>query len=95
MLHKDYDCKGSGHESQGAMSLVVGQPPAGKNVSTEAEDIVGIRHQATTGKDTADWEGSTYCSELHSVWISDSAIVTCGHDLQVVNKSNYQFKHRL
>jgi hypothetical protein len=28
--------------------LVVGQLPAGKNVSTEAEDIVEIRHQATT-----------------------------------------------
>jgi hypothetical protein len=26
---------------------------AGKNVSTEAEDIVGIRHQATTGEDIA------------------------------------------
>jgi hypothetical protein len=28
----------------------------GKNVSTEAEDIVRIRHQATTGEDTADSE---------------------------------------
>jgi hypothetical protein len=27
------------------------QSPAGKNVSREAEDIVEIRHQATTGKD--------------------------------------------
>jgi hypothetical protein len=34
--------------------LVVGQSPAGKNVSTEAEEIFGIRHQATTGEDTAD-----------------------------------------
>jgi hypothetical protein len=33
---------------------VVGQSPGGKNVSTEAEDIVGICHQATTGEDTAD-----------------------------------------
>jgi hypothetical protein len=33
--------------------LVVTQSPAGKNVSMEAEDAVGIRHQATTGKDTA------------------------------------------
>jgi hypothetical protein len=32
--------------------LVVRQSPAGKNVSTEAEDIIGIRHQATTGEDT-------------------------------------------
>jgi hypothetical protein len=35
---------------------IVGQSPAGKNVSTEAEDIVGIRHQAATGEDTADRE---------------------------------------
>jgi hypothetical protein len=33
---------------------VVGQSSAGKNLSTEAEDIVGIRRQATTGEDTAD-----------------------------------------
>jgi hypothetical protein len=36
--------------------LVVGESPAGKNVSTEAEDIVGIRHQAMAGEDTADLE---------------------------------------
>jgi hypothetical protein len=34
----------------------MGQSPTGKNVSTEAEDIAGIRHQATIGDDTADWE---------------------------------------
>jgi hypothetical protein len=34
----------------------VRQSPAGKNVSTEAEDIVGIRHQATTGEDIANCE---------------------------------------
>jgi hypothetical protein len=33
--------------------LVMRQLPAGNNVSTEAEDIVGIRHQATTGEDIA------------------------------------------
>jgi hypothetical protein len=33
---------------------VMGQSPAGKNVRTEAEDVVGIRHQATTGEDAAD-----------------------------------------
>jgi hypothetical protein len=32
----------------------VGQSPAGKNVRPEAEDIVGIRHEETTGEDTAD-----------------------------------------
>jgi hypothetical protein len=34
--------------------LVVGQSTVGKNVSTEAENIVEIPHQATTGEDTAD-----------------------------------------
>lgn len=33
--------------------LVVSQWPAGKNESREAEDILGIRHQATTGGDIA------------------------------------------
>jgi hypothetical protein len=36
----------------------VRQPPAGKIVSTEAENIVEIRHQATTGEDTAKSEDS-------------------------------------
>jgi hypothetical protein len=40
--------------------LVVGQSPAGKNVSTEAEDIVGIRHPATTGENVANWEDFMY-----------------------------------
>jgi hypothetical protein len=31
--------------------LVVRQLPAGKNMSMEAEEIVEIRHQATTGED--------------------------------------------
>jgi hypothetical protein len=30
-------------------ALVARQPPAAKKMSTEAEDIVGIRRQATTG----------------------------------------------
>jgi hypothetical protein len=36
--------------------LVVRQLPAGKNVCMEAEGVVGIRHQAKTGEDTAGWE---------------------------------------
>jgi hypothetical protein len=32
----------------------VRQSPTGKDVSNEAEYIVGIRHQARTGEDTAD-----------------------------------------
>jgi hypothetical protein len=39
----------------GAM-VVVGQFPPVKNVSREAENIVEIRHYATTGEDTADRE---------------------------------------
>jgi hypothetical protein len=31
----------------------VGQTPASNNVSMEAEEIAGIRHQVTTGVDTA------------------------------------------
>jgi hypothetical protein len=34
--------------------LAVGQSPGGRNVSTEADNIVEIRHQATTGEDTTD-----------------------------------------
>jgi hypothetical protein len=33
--------------------LVVRESPVGKNVTTEVGDIVGIRHQATTGEHTA------------------------------------------
>jgi hypothetical protein len=36
--------------------LVVRQSSVGKNVSSNAEDIVAIRHQATTGEDIANWE---------------------------------------
>jgi hypothetical protein len=46
------------HYKQNSWSneLVVGQSPASKNVSTEVEGIVGIRHQATNSEDTADYE---------------------------------------
>jgi hypothetical protein len=36
--------------------LAVRQSPAGKNLNTEVEYIVEIRHQATTGEDAAEWE---------------------------------------
>jgi hypothetical protein len=38
------------------MCLVVGQSPAGKDMSMEAEDIVGTCHQVMTSEDTADGE---------------------------------------
>lgn len=54
------------------------QSPACKNVSTEREDI-GIRHQETSGEDTADWEhlvrNVVNCRVC--VWISDSVITVC------------------
>jgi hypothetical protein len=34
---------------------VVAESQAGKIVTTETDDIVGIRHQATTDEDTTDW----------------------------------------
>jgi hypothetical protein len=37
-----------------------GQSPAGENVSSEAEDIVEIRHQETTVEDAADSEDSIH-----------------------------------
>jgi hypothetical protein len=62
--------------------LGVGQSLTGENMSVEAEGIVVICHQETIGEDTADREDfSTCCSELQSVWISDSAVVTCSYDL--------------
>jgi hypothetical protein len=33
--------------------LVVIQSPTGKNVNTEADDIIGIRHQTTTDENIA------------------------------------------
>jgi hypothetical protein len=66
MLHKDYYRKGLVENISSSLAprltkvtltlneLVVGQPPAGKNLSTEEEDIVRIRHQATAGEDKAD-----------------------------------------
>jgi hypothetical protein len=43
-------------EESWSNKLVVTQSPACKKVSMEAEDIVGIYHQATTGEDIANWE---------------------------------------
>jgi hypothetical protein len=40
--------------------LVVRQSPAGKNVSREAEDIVRIHLQTTTGEDIAKCEDFIY-----------------------------------
>jgi hypothetical protein len=35
--------------------VAVGQSPAGKDVSTEAEEIVGIRYQTTASKEIEDF----------------------------------------
>jgi hypothetical protein len=42
--------------------LVVKQLQAGKNMSTEAGDIVRIRHQVTTGEDITDRDLA--CAEI-------------------------------
>jgi hypothetical protein len=49
--------------------LDVRQSPVGKNVGTKTKDIVGIRQEATTGEDIADWEDYVCCaySDLWSV----------------------------
>jgi hypothetical protein len=60
-------CRNVTRRTVGANELAVGQLPAGKNVSTEAEDIVGIRRQATTGEDTRDRRIRRCCSEFQSV----------------------------
>jgi hypothetical protein len=49
--------------------------------STEAEDIVEIRQQATTGEDIRLRRFIACCSEMQSVRISDSAIVIYIYDL--------------
>jgi hypothetical protein len=46
-------CKRCYKQYRWSNELVVTQSRIGKNVSTEAEDIVRIRHQATTGEDIA------------------------------------------
>jgi hypothetical protein len=49
-------------------------------------------HYQKTGEDTADWEDL-----VHAVvnWISNRAMVTCGYNMWVFNKSNYQSKTHL
>jgi hypothetical protein len=44
--------------------LVVSQSPANKKVNTEAQNIVGIRNQATTGEDIANWEDFVYTAVI-------------------------------
>jgi hypothetical protein len=43
---------------------------------TEAENIVGIRNQETTGKETADWENLLRDVMNCRVWIIASSVVT-------------------
>jgi hypothetical protein len=69
--------------------LVLGQSPAGKNLSTETKDIVGIRQQATTNEESRLRILSTYCTELQNVSFLDSATDTSSYDLQVFNISKY------
>jgi hypothetical protein len=71
---------------------VVRWQPAGNDVSTEVEDIVGIRFQAETGEDRRFSEG---CNEKSGAWISESVIILCNNEFYKSNKSNYQSKPRV
>jgi hypothetical protein len=51
-----------------AGQLFVGQSPVSKNVSTEAEDIVDIRHQVMAGEYIADWGEFVRAVMNCSVW---------------------------
>jgi hypothetical protein len=75
--------------------LVVGWSPAGKKMSMEAEDTVGIHHQATTGENPANWEDLVNAVVNCRMCELVIALVTCSYDLQVFNKSNYQSKRCL
>jgi hypothetical protein len=66
--------------------LVERQSPPDKNMSSEAEDGVGILQEATTGAYTADLTRlHTCCSKLQTV---------C-YNLQVFNKFDFQSNLRL
>jgi hypothetical protein len=76
----------------------VRQSPAGKNVSMEAEDIVGIRHQATIGEEIANWEDFV-CAVVTVFFgvckLSATVVVICSYVLLAFNKSDYQPEPRL
>jgi hypothetical protein len=57
-VHSMARCKQDGWSNE----LLMRQSPAGKNVSTEAEDIVEIRHQATAGENITDRRFYVCCS---------------------------------
>jgi hypothetical protein len=64
--------------------LVVGRSPAGKNLSTEAEDIVGTCHQTTTGEDTEGGEDKVravvncrVCELAIALWLLLFTIYKC------------------
>jgi hypothetical protein len=58
----------------------VRQSSACKDVSTQIEDIVGFRYQATASEDLKDGLGMCR-SEKYSARISDRVITTCGYNL--------------
>jgi hypothetical protein len=64
-----------------ARELDVWQLPAGKNVNTEAEDIVEICHQATIEENAAYWEDLVVTLVNCEVCELAIALVTCSYDL--------------
>jgi hypothetical protein len=71
------DCAGEDHQQFNRPTEWVSCDTTGKNVSTEAENTVGIRHQVKAGEGTTDWEDLVRAVVNWSVWISDSATITC------------------
>jgi hypothetical protein len=49
------------------MRKLARQSPAGNDVNTEADDIVGIRYQATTGEDAEDSMCAVFRSRVREV----------------------------
>jgi hypothetical protein len=66
--------------------------PAGNDVSKEAKDIIGTRHQATTSEDRI---LNTCRSEKYCARISENIKITRSYESQEFNKSNYQSKPRV
>jgi hypothetical protein len=67
--------------------LVVGQSPAGENMSKEAENMFAICHQAATGEDTSDSEDSVYA--LLNCRMCELAIALQLHVVKSCNCSQY------
>jgi hypothetical protein len=71
------DCAGEGHQQFNQSRDSARELTVGKDVSTEAEGIVGIRYQATTGEDIAHWEDLMHAVVGSRVRELVSVLVAC------------------